>query len=357
MDTLTIRKPDDWHCHFRDGDMLEAVAPFTARQFRRAIIMPNLAPNPVTTTPDLLAYRERILKATADYPGFTPLMTYYLTDKSDGDEIAKGYTDGIAAAVKLYPAGATTNSEHGVTDMKNVYPTLEKMQEVGMPLLIHGERLTYDDGGVDPYDREKFFLETRLVPILKDFPELKVVLEHATTKEAVDFVLNERSDRLGSTFTVQHLMLGRPDMFEGGLQPHFYCLPPIKRDEHRDALRKAVTSGAPYFFLGTDSAPHPTSAKERATGCAAGIFTAPSALEFYAQVFDEENALDNFEAFASLNGPRFYGLEPNTETLTLKREPWTIEDMVSVANGDRIRPFGYHEEPEKRLSISWKIAD
>jgi len=336
--------------------MLKAVAPLTARHFGRAIVMPNLAPDPVTTTEALLSYKERVLEATSEFPQFTPLMTYYLTDNSSGEEIAQGFTDGVATAVKLYPAGATTNSEHGVTDIKKVYGVLESMQKVGMPLLIHGERLAYDDGSrVDPYDREKLFIETTIEPLLKDFPELKVVLEHATTKEAVQFVQSQNSDRLAATFTVQHLMLARADMFEGGLQPHLYCLPPIKRDEHRDVLRKAATSGDSHFFLGTDSAPHPTTAKERATGCAAGIFTAPAALEFYAQIFDEMGALENLEAFTSLNGPRFYGLKPNEETITLERTPWTINELVSVENGDAIRPFGYHEDETKRLTLNWSV--
>lgn len=356
MQTITIRKPDDWHCHFRDGDMLHAVAPFTAKHFGRAIVMPNLAPHPVTTTDGIVSYRKRILEATSEYPQFTPLMTYYLTDKSDGEEIAKGYTDGVAQAVKLYPAGATTNSEQGVTDIKNVYPVLEAMQKVGMPLLIHGEKLKDDIGQrVDPYDREKLFIEQTISKLIKDFPELKIVLEHATTKEAAQFIEERQSDYLAGTVTVQHLMLSRADMFEGGLQPHYYCLPPIKRDEHREALRKVVTNGSSHFFLGTDSAPHPTHAKERATGCAAGMFTAPVALECYAQVFDEMGKLENLEAFASLNGPRFYGLEPNEETVTLKKELWTIDETVEVSNGDRIRPFGYHEEKEKRLTINWRV--
>lgn len=336
--------------------MLKAVAPYTAKYFGRAIVMPNLAPDPVVNTKDVVSYKKRVLEAIAAYPNFTPLMTYYLTDNSDGKEIAQGYTDGIAQAVKLYPAGATTNSEHGVTDIQNVYGVLEEMQKVGMPLLIHGETLIDKNGNdVDPYDREKLFLETSITPLLKDFPELKIVLEHATTKDAADFVQEENSQRLACTVTVQHLMLARKDMFEGGLQPHYYCLPPIKRDEHRDALRAAVTSGSKNFFLGTDSAPHPTTAKERATGCAAGIFTAPAALELYTQVFDEMNALENLEAFTSLNGPIFYGLEPNKESITLKKEPWNIDEMVSVSNGDNIRPFGYHEDETKQLPIQWKV--
>lgn len=283
-------------------------------------------------------------------------MSYYLTDTSDAEEIARGYQEGIAAAVKMYPAGATTNSALGVTDLERVYGVFEKMQTVGMPLLVHGEALTDKHGNaVDPYDREKVFLEDILTPLLKNFPTLKVVLEHATTKEAVQFIRNEQSKRLGATFTVQHLLLTRDDMFDGGLQPHHYCLPVIKRTEHREELRKAATSGEPYFFLGTDSAPHPTHAKERAVGCAAGMFTAPSALESYAHVFEEMNAFHHFEAFASVNGARFYGLPENTETVTLTKRPWTIDDLVPVSNGDKIRPFGYHENPEKRHTHVWSI--
>lgn len=337
--------------------MLRAVAPLTAKHFGRAIIMPNLAPNPVTDTEAVIAYRERVLEATSEYPTFTPLMTYYLTDNSDPEEIASGYIDGIVQAVKLYPAGATTNSDYGVTDVRKVYPVLEKMQQVGMPLLIHGERLVTDDGSrVDPYDREKLFVDTTLQTVRKDFPELKIVLEHATTKEAAEYVEDAKSNYLACTLTVQHLLLGRPDMFEGGFQPHYYCLPPIKRDEHRDTLRKIVASGSPYFFLGTDSAPHPTHAKERATGCAAGMFTAPAAIEWYTHIFDELNALEHLEAFTSLNGPRFYGLEPNEETITLEKKTWTIDHMVEVSNGDRIRPFGYHEDEAKRLTINWSVV-
>lgn len=356
MKTLTIQKPDDWHCHFRDGDMLKAVVPHTAKRFGRAIIMPNLAPSPVTTTEALLAYRDRVCEATKEYPGFTPLMTYYLTNRSNGEEIAKGYTDGIAHAVKLYPAGATTNSNQGVTDMQNVYPIFEKMQEVGMPLLVHGETVLKNGTEVAPEDREKVFLDRTLPDLLKNFPELKIVLEHATTKDAVDFVRREASPRLASTITLHHLMVNKGDMAYSDKPAYYHCLPIIKAPADQRALREAATSGEPFFFLGTDSAPHPVSKKE-SDAPPGGVFTAPSALELYAQVFDEENALDNFEAFASLNGPRFYGLEPNTETITLKRELWTIENMVLVENGDVVRPFGYHEEPQKRLSINWKVAE
>ncbi len=352
MDTITIRKPDDFHVHLRDGAMLEAVLPHTARVFARALVMPNLAPNPVTTTEALLAYRERVLKAAQAYPTFTPLMSYYLTDASDGGEITEGYKNGIAAAVKMYPAGATTNSAQGVTNVEKVYSVFEKMQNVGIPLLLHGETLVTKNGTpVDPYDREKIFLEETLVPLLSHFPALKVVLEHATTKDAVQFIQNDHSGRLASTVTVHHLVLTKDE----ATTAYEKCMPIIKSREDREALRAAVTSGDLRFFLGTDSAPHTVLAKESATP-PAGVFTAPAALELYAQVFEEEGKLEHLEKFTSLNGARFYGIEPNTETVTLKKQPWTIENTVSVSNGDVIRPFGYHEKESKRLSIPWHIT-
>ncbi|MES2014705.1 MAG: dihydroorotase [Patescibacteria group bacterium] len=356
MDSITIRKPDDWHVHLRDRVMLEAVAPFTACAFGRAIVMPNLSPNPATTTADVLAYRERIQGALKAFPNFVPLMTYYLTDNSSAEEIANGFTNGIATAVKMYPAGATTNSAQGVTDIKNVYKVLEAMQKVGMPILLHGETLKYENGDtIDPFDREKVFLDTTLPTLLKNFPELKIVLEHATTKDAVDFVRSDTSKRLGSTITLHHLMENKMDVEHSSEPAYLHCMPVIKNEANQKTLREAATSGDSHFFLGTDSAPHPVSAKEKIPP-AAGIFTAPAALEMYAGVFEEEGKLENLEAFASLNGAKFYGLPPNEEKITLIKNPWTIDSEVHVSNGDTIRPFGYHEDPAKRLKIQWRIA-
>ena len=362
MNTLTIRKPDDWHTHLRDGAMLEAVLPFTAQRFGRAVVMPNLSPNPIITTEEMRAYKARIEKTAASFPGFTPLMTYYLTENSSPEDIARGFKEGLATAVKVYPPGTSTNAEKGVMDIAKVYKTFEKMQEIGMPVLLHGERLRRDDGsGIDEVDYEKFFIETKLTPLLKDFPELKVVLEHSTSKDAVDFVLNEASTRLATTVTVHHLMVNaeeHPDR-----EPYFHCFPIIKSEEDRTALRRAATSGSPYFFLGTDSAPHLVSAKESAKP-PGGIFTAPAAIELYAQVFEEEGKLENLEAFASINGAKFYGLTPSEETITLEKNPWTIDEVVSVADtpstplgtGEKIRPFGYDEDPAKRLQIQWRMT-
>lgn len=313
IDSLTIIQPDDWHAHLRDDAMLTQVAPYTARQFGRAIIMPNLKP-PVTTAAAALAYRERILAATSDYPDFQPMMTAYLTDDIPADELSCGYEKGVFTAAKLYPANATTNSAAGVSDVRQIYPVLETMQRIGMPLLVHGEVVSPD---IDVFDREAAFIDQVMIPLLKDMPELKIVFEHITTSDAADFVMNA-SENLAATVTVHHLQINRSDMLVGGIKPHLYCLPVAKRETHRLALRKAVTSGNPRFFLGTDTAPHARYDKESACGCA-GIFSAPHALENYVQVFDEEDALDKFEAFASLNGPAFYGLPINTGKITLER--------------------------------------
>ena len=329
--TLTIRKPDDWHVHLRDDDMLKCVAPYTARQFGRAIVMPNLAP-PITTVEAARDYRKRILEATQ--PGFTPLMTCYLTDSISPDEVTRGHEEGVWVAAKLYPAGATTNSASGVTDIRNIYSVLDRMQRIGMVLCVHGE---VTDPDVDVFDREKVFIATKLLPLTKDFPELKIVLEHITTKEAVDFV--HYAETVAATVTPQHLVINRNALFAGGLRPHAYCLPVAKREEHRLAVRKAATSGWPNVFLGTDSAPHARHAKESACGCA-GIFNAPFALESYATVFEEENALDHFEAFASINGPRFYSLPVNEETVTLQRSgieiPAEVEGLVPFQAGETL---------------------
>ena len=308
---LTIRRPDDWHVHLRDGAMLGVVAPYTARQFARAIVMPNLSP-PMTSIDAVAAYRERIIAATG--PGFTPLMTSYLTDGIDGAMLARGHAEGVFTAAKLYPAHATTGSAHGVTDVRNIYPALEAMQKAGMPLLIHGE---VTDSAVDIFDREAVFIDRVLSGLVQDFPGLKIVFEHITTAEAADFVA-QAGENVAATITPQHLHINRNAMFAGGLRPHAYCLPVAKRETHRLALRKAATSGSVKFFLGTDSAPHEVHAKESSCGCA-GIFNAPFALESYAAVFDEENALDRLEGFASLHGPRFYGLPVNAQTVTLER--------------------------------------
>lgn len=351
METLIIRKPDDWHAHLRDGAILEAVAPYSAKRFGRVIVMPNLE-EPVTTTERLKVYRARVEKALG--PSCKPLMTYYLTDTSRPEEIVEGFKSGAASAVKLYPAGATTNSENGVTEIMNVYPVFEAMQNARMPLLLHGETVRDERGNdIDPKDREKVFLDTTLPRLLKDFPELKVVLEHASTKDAVDFV-SEKGSRLGATITVHHLMLPSKDITDGVLKPHLHAMPVVKTEEDKQALRKAATSGNSRFFLGTDSAPHLVSKKESARA-PAGIFTAPAALELYAHVFEEEEKLENFEAFASLNGPAFYGIPPNEKTITLVKEPWTIDAPVS-AGDDFIWPLGYHTDPKKRLIINWRLA-
>jgi dihydroorotase len=331
--TLTIAKPDDWHVHLRDGEVLRAVAPYTARQFARAIVMPNLAP-PITTVEDAAAYRDRI--AAAAGPDFTPLMTCYLTDEADPNELARGYAEGVWIAAKLYPAGATTNSASGVTDVRNIYPALERMQQIGMVLCVHGE---VTDSDVDVFDREAVFIERVLNPLVFDFPELKIAFEHITTSEAVNFV-TDGGPNIAATVTPQHLIINRNAIFAGGLRPHAYCLPVAKREKHRLAVRHAATSGSPKFFLGTDSAPHARSAKESACGCA-GIFNAPFALESYAAVFEAESALDKLEGFASINGARFYGLPVNEETVMLARTevevPAEIGGFVPFHAGERLR--------------------
>jgi dihydroorotase len=334
-DRLTIRMPDDWHVHLRDGDMLRLVAGYTAAQFGRAIVMPNLTP-PVTSVAAATAYRARIEAALPPGSTFRPLMTCYLTDDADPDEIVRGHREGVWTACKLYPAGATTNSAHGVTDVRRVYPVLEAMQRAGMPLLMHGE---VTDSAVDIFDREAVFIDRVLRPLLADFPALKVVMEHITTAQAAAFVADEGGDRLGATITPQHLLLDRNALFEGGLRPHAYCLPVLKRERHRLAVRAAAVSGSTRFFLGTDSAPHDVARKEAACGCA-GIFNAPHALECYAQVFDEEGALDRLEAFASENGARFYGLPFNEGTVTLERTavraPERVGDVVPFRAGEML---------------------
>ena len=320
VSSITIRRPDDWHVHLRDGDMLKAVAPYTARQFARAIVMPNLSP-PVTTVEAAAAYRARIIAAA---PGLTPLMTAYLTDAADPAELTRGHSDGVFTAAKLYPAHATTGSAHGVTNVANLYPALEAMQRISMPLLVHGEAT---ERHVDIFDREATFIERTLAGLVHDFPALKIVFEHITTADAVDFV-NDSGPNVAATITPQHLILNRNAMFDGGIRPHAYCLPVIKREMHRLALRAAATSGSPKYFLGTDSAPHVVAAKETACGCA-GIFNAPYALESYATVFDEEGALEKLEGFASEHGPRFYGLPLNEGTVTLARAPQTVPDHLA----------------------------
>ena len=333
IETLTIRRPDDWHVHLRDGEMLRAVAPFTARQFARAIVMPNLVP-PITTVEAANTYRERILAAAG--AGFTPLMTCYLTDETDPDEIERGHQEGVWIAAKLYPAGATTNSASGVTDVRNVYPVFERMERIRMVLCVHGE---VTDPEVDVFDREAVFIDRVLSAVVSDFPDLKVVFEHITTADAVDFVLGS-GETIAATVTPQHLIINRNAIFAGGLRPHAYCLPVAKREEHRLAVRKAVTSGSPKLFLGTDSAPHTREAKESSCGCA-GIFNAPFALESYVTVFDEEGALDKFESFASLNGARFYGLPLNDGSVTLEHKeaevPSEIEGLVPFHAGETLR--------------------
>jgi len=315
---LTITRPDDWHLHVRDGAALSAVLPDTARQFARAIIMPNLKP-PVTTVALASAYRDRILAALPAGVAFEPLMTLYLTDNLPPEEIVAAKASGFVHAVKLYPAGATTNSDAGVTDIRRCAPTLEAMQRAGLPLLVHGE---VTDGDIDIFDREAVFIERVMKPLRRDFPELKVVFEHITTRDAAQYVA-EAEGPIGATITAHHLLYNRNAIFTGGIRPHYYCLPVLKREIHRDALVKAATSGSERFFLGTDSAPHARGLKEHACGCA-GCYTALHAMELYAEAFDAAGALDKLEAFASFNGPAFYGLPRNTGTLTLTREDWQL---------------------------------
>jgi dihydroorotase len=322
-ETLTIRRPDDWHVHLRDGEMLRAVLPYTARQFARAIVMPNLSP-PVTDAKAAQAYRDRILAALPESAEFTPLMTCYLTDFTDPDDLARGFEAGVFTAAKLYPANATTNSAHGVTAVTRIRNVLERMAEIGMVLCVHGE---VTDPDVDVFDREAVFIDRILAPLLRDLPELRVVFEHATTEQAVQFV-ESAGGNVAATITPQHLHINRNAMLVGGIRPHAYCLPVAKRERHRQALRKAATSGSAKFFLGTDSAPHTRAAKESACGCA-GIFNAPFALESYLAVFEAEGALDQFEGFASVHGPSFYGLALNDGTITLVREPAEVPDEIA----------------------------
>ncbi|MFJ4288339.1 dihydroorotase [Cupriavidus sp. NPDC089707] len=336
---LTITRPDDWHLHLRDGAALAAVLPDTARQFARAIIMPNLKP-PVTTVEQAQAYRARILAALPAGMQFEPLMTLYLTDNTSPEEIVAAKASGFVHGVKLYPAGATTNSDAGVTDIRRCYAALEAMQREGLPLLVHGE---VTDPAIDIFDREAVFIEQVMTPLRRDMPELKVVFEHITTKDAAQYVL-EASGPVGATITAHHLLYNRNAIFTGGIRPHYYCLPVLKRETHREALVAAATSGNPRFFLGTDSAPHARGLKEHACGCA-GCYTALHAMELYAEAFDAAGALDKLEAFASFNGPAFYGLPRNTGTLTLEREDWQLPaelpygdtTLVPLRGGETLR--------------------
>lgn len=340
--TLTLTRPDDWHLHVRDGAAMHAVVPHTAAQFARAIIMPNLKP-PVTTTAQALAYKARILAAVPAGVPFEPLMTLYLTDNLAPEEIARAKAAGIVAC-KLYPAGATTNSDFGVTDLRKIYPVLEAMQREGLLLLVHGEVTSSD---IDLFDREAAFIDQQLIPLRRDFPELKIVFEHITTKEAAHYV--READRfVGATITPQHLLFNRNAIFTGGIRPHFYCLPVLKREEHRQALVQVATSGSSKFFLGTDSAPHAAHLKEHASGCA-GCYSAHAALELYATAFEAAGALDKLEGFASFHGPDFYGLPRNTSTVTLVKQTWTPPESFAFGEGAELKPLAAGE------ALGWKL--
>jgi dihydroorotase len=340
MDRLTLTRPDDWHLHLRDGDMLAAVLPDTARRFARAIVMPNLKP-PVRAVADAAAYRQRILAAVPAGMAFEPLMTLYLTDNTDPSEIVRAKASGFVHAVKYYPAGATTNSDSGVTDIRKVDAVLEAMQEAGLPLLLHGE---VTDPEVDVFDREAVFIERILAPLMRRLPRLKIVLEHITTRQAAEFVTAAPAN-VAATVTAHHLLYNRNAMFQGGIRPHYYCLPVLKREIHRRALIEVATGGNPKFFLGTDSAPHARGAKEAACGCA-GIYTAHAALELYAEVFDAAGALERLEAFASHFGPDFYGLPRNTETVTLVRE----DTLLATEHAAGVLPLRAGE------NLAWRLA-
>lgn len=340
---ITFTRPDDWHLHLRDDSALKRTVPDTARVFERAIIMPNLRP-PVTTVDMARSYRERILSALPSGASFDPLMTLYLTDNTQAEEIHQAKDSGFVHAVKLYPAGATTNSDAGVTDLKHCHSALEAMQAVGMPLLVHGEVTSTD---IDVFDREKVFIDRVLTPLLKDFPELKVVFEHITTADAASFVA-EADDRIAATITPHHLLLNRNDLLVGGIHPHHYCLPVLKRNTHQQALVDAATSGSAKFFLGTDSAPHPRSGKETSCGCA-GIYSAHAAIELYAEAFEAAGALDKLEAFASFHGPDFYGLPRNTDTITLNKQSWQVPETLAFADSELV-PMRAGAE------IHWQVA-
>jgi len=341
--TLTITRPDDWHLHLRDGAALKAVLPDTARQFARAIVMPNLRP-PVTTTELALAYRQRILAVLPQGLQFEPLMTLYLTDNTTAKDVAQAKASGIVHGVKLYPAGATTNSDSGVTSLDHCEKALAEMEKLGLPLLVHAE---VTDADVDVFDRERVFIERHMIPLLKNFPDLKIVFEHITTKDAADFV-TEAPSNVAATITAHHLLLNRNDMFKGGIQPHHYCLPILKREQHRVALVQAATSGSAKFFLGTDSAPHAKSAKENACGCA-GMYTAHTAIELYAEAFDAANALDKLEGFSSFYGADFYGLPRNVDQITLLKESWIVPANLPF-DGDFLVPLRAGQ------ALNWKLV-
>ena len=340
--SLTITQPDDWHLHLRDGAALSSVAPFTARQFARAIVMPNLNP-PVTTVVQAVEYLDQVL-AAVEGTDFEPLMTLYLTDNTTADEIIAARKSCFIKAVKLYPAGATTNSDAGVTDIRKCDAALAEMEKAGIPLLVHGEVTSPD---IDVFDREKVFIDRVLQPLTKRFPELKIVFEHITTRDAAEFVADS-GDNIGATITPQHLLYNRNALFQGGLRPHNYCLPVLKRDIHQKALLEIIRSGSKKFFLGTDSAPHAKHMKESACGCA-GIFSAHAAIEIYASIFEQQDALDNLEAFASFNGPDFYGLPRNTKTITLLKQDWQIPEEYPLGD-DKLVPFLAGQ------TISWKLS-
>jgi dihydroorotase len=342
ISTLTLTRPDDWHLHLRDGAAMAAVVPDTARQFARAIVMPNLKP-PVTTAAQALAYADRIRAAVPAGMHFEPLMTLYLTDRLPPDEIARARDAGVVA-VKLYPAGATTNSDAGVTDLRHTRPTLEAMQRLGLPLLVHGE---VTDPAIDLFDREAVFIDTQLIPLRRDFPELKIVFEHITTREAAQYVA-EAGAHTAATITAHHLLYNRNAIFTGGVRPHYYCLPVLKRETHRLALVAAATSGSDRFFLGTDSAPHPAHLKEHASGCA-GCYTALSAIELYSEVFEAAGALERLEGFASFHGPDFYGLPRNTDRITLRRESWTLPESLPFGEA-QLKPLRGGE------TLAWRLV-
>ena len=343
MDSISLTRPDDWHLHLRDGEAMRAVVGASAAQFARAIVMPNLRP-PVATVGQALAYRQRIVDALPAGAAFEPLMTLYLTDNTSADEIRRATGSGRVAAVKLYPAGATTNSDAGVTDLRRTWPVLDAMQRCGMPLLVHGE---VTDPQVDVFDREAVFIDTVLDPLRRDFPGLRVVFEHITTRQAAQYVA-QAGATLAATITAHHLLYNRNAIFAGGLRPHWYCLPVLKREEHRRALLEAATGGNARFFLGTDSAPHAARLKEHAAACA-GCYTAPHAIELYASAFEQMGALDRLEAFASFNGPDFYGLPRNSGRITLRREAWTVPESLPFG-ADRIVPLAGGE------ALAWKLV-